>query len=420
MSDFRVVHFRRLYSLLSETFIADPIQEMHRSGIDTHVITLVGFNEGRQSPVPVRAMTPAPNFLRAGRIVRRGLGFTFRVSQPDVMIWKLVRPWLRRQLQDLRPDVVQAHFGPDGCLIAPIAAELGIPLLTTFYGYDVSRLIHKAGPVWRSRYTQLFGYAQAFRGISSHIAGRVEEFGADPSRIHVLPPGVRVEEFTKADQQSGDSIHCVHVGRLTAKKGPVVLVRSFAKALEHLGGEMPMRLTIVGDGELREKTEREIERLHLGHAITMLGALPHQKIAEVLRTADIYTQHCVTASDGDMEGLGVSFAEASACSLPVITTRHNGIPDVVLHDKTGLLCEEHDVDTMAAHIVRLARDPQLRRSMGRAGREHVEKNFNLDTNVQREIELLKRVAGPRRQARSIPDPAISPVRLGAPSPTPST
>ncbi|MEM7230026.1 MAG: glycosyltransferase [Planctomycetota bacterium] len=401
-ADLRVVHFRRLYALLSETFISDPIQEMSDRGVDTTVLTLVGFREGRETTVPVRAGIPAPAFVKAGRAMRRGLSFTFRVSQPDVMIWKLLRPWLRRQLQDLKPDVVQAHFGPDGCLIAPIAAELGIPLVVTFYGYDVSRLMHQAGPVWQRRYNQLWEYTDAVRGISSHIASKAISLGADPSSVHVLPPGVRVDEFSVPERKPGHDIQCVHVGRLTAKKAPLELLNGFKGALERVGSEKNLRLTIVGDGELREKTEREIEKLELDAHVTMLGAQPHARIAEILKSADIYTQHCVTAKDGDMEGLGVSFAEASACGLPVVSSVHNGIPDVVLHEETGLLCEERDTETMAEHISRLALSPELRLEMGRAGRAHIEKNFRLETCVEREIELLRSVAGPRSRRSEVP------------------
>jgi glycosyltransferase involved in cell wall biosynthesis len=417
MSDLRVVHFRRLYSLLSETFIADPIEEMHRRGVNTTVLTLVQFKEGRTTTVPVRARIQAPKFVRTGRALRDGLTLTFRVSQPDIMIWKIIRPWLRHQLKDLKPDVIQAHFGPDGCLIAPIAAELGIPLLVTFYGYDVSSLVHQAGPVWRRRYGQMFGYAQAYRAISSHIAKRIEQFGADRSLIHILPPGVRVEEFSVPDRSHHRDIHCVHVGRLTAKKGPVLLVRAFGRAVKMIGDACALRLSIVGDGELREETEREIERLRLGDRITMLGAVSHAKIAEIMQSADIYTQHCVTAEDGDMEGLGVVFAEASACGLPVVSTRHNGIPDVVLHDDTGMLCEEHDLDAMARHIVTLARSPELRRQMGTSGRAHIEKNFNLDLCVQREIDLLREIAGMHRR-RAHESIIVPPDTGGAPAPSP--
>ncbi|MCA9295321.1 MAG: glycosyltransferase [Phycisphaerales bacterium] len=419
MSDLHVLHFRRLYSLLSETFIADPIEEMHRRGIRTSVLTLVQFKEGRTTTVPVRARIQAPKFVRTGRALRNGLTLTFRVSQPDIMIWKIIRPWLRRQLKDLRPDVIQAHFGPDGCLIAPIAAELGIPLLVTFYGYDVSSLVHQAGPVWRRRYGHMFGYAQAFRAISSHIARRIEEFGADPALIHILPPGVRVGEFTVPDRTGRPDIHCVHVGRLTAKKGPVLLVRAFDRAVQRLGDEHALRLSIVGDGELRDETEQEIRRLGHGDRITMLGAVPHAKIAEIMQSADIYTQHCVTAKDGDMEGLGVVFAEASACGLPIVSTRHNGIPDVVLHGQTGILCEEHDIEATAQAIATLARSPELRAQMGHAGRAHIERNFNLDLCVEREIKLLREIAGMRRhhaRTKIIAEPATD----GAPaaSPTP--
>jgi colanic acid/amylovoran biosynthesis glycosyltransferase len=102
----------------------------------------------------------------------------------------------------------------------------------------------------------------------------------------------------------------------------------------------------------------------------------------------MYVQHSRTAPNGDEEGMGVTFVEASARGLPIVSTRHNGIPDVVLDGRTGYLVPEGDVDAMAQRIIELAENSSLWSTMGRAGRAHVEEGFSLDRQVARTVEVL--------------------------------
>ncbi|HWF86468.1 MAG TPA: glycosyltransferase, partial [Vicinamibacterales bacterium] len=106
----------------------------------------------------------------------------------------------------------------------------------------------------------------------------------------------------------------------------------------------------------------------------------------------LYTQYCETTPSGETEGLGVSFIEASACGLPIVTTRHNGLPEVVLDGVSGLLSEEGDITAMAQNIATLARDSGRWTAMGRAGREHVVRSFSLDQQADALLEHCTAVA----------------------------
>ena len=142
---------------------------------------------------------------------------------------------------------------------------------------------------------------------------------------------------------------------------------------------------------MREDTEQRINELKLGGSIELLGAIPHQHVARLMHEADLYTQHCVTAANGDQEGLGVSFIEASATGLPIVATRHNGLTDVIAHEETGLLVEERDIEAMGRCIAELATDPERRQVMGRAGRKHVEEHFDLEQQMRKLISLYEGV-----------------------------
>jgi colanic acid/amylovoran biosynthesis glycosyltransferase len=303
--------------------------------------------------------------------------------------------------------LIHAHFGPDGCLIAPIAKLLRVPLIVNFYGYDVSRIMKTNPEPWKRRYKKLFAQATALVAISEHIAGKLVAMGAPREKIRVIPLGIRLERFESlADRRAArvadadasrapgtpPIVRCLHIGRLTAKKDPVGMITAFAKARALVGDAIDLRLDIVGDGPLRDDCHAAAKSSGHVEAIHFHGSVAHDRIPDLLVEADIYTQHCVIAPDGDMEGLGVTFMEASAAGLPIIGTHHNGIPEVVADGETGLLVDEHDYGTMAEHIVALARDPERRRAMGRAGMARAAERFTVEQMIDRVLSLHEEVA----------------------------
>jgi len=395
----RVLHFRRVFSLFSEPFIHQPIRELVRRGARVRVATVVRYREGAEN-LPTFSVIRATQKMQGGTFMRRLLGWLFRMSQPDMMLWPIIRLCLVGRIRTFNPQFVHAHFGPDGCLIAPIARKLGIPMVVGFYGYDVSVLLHSPNSAWPARFRAMFEQDEHevhAIAISNHVADKLRAIGIPDERIHIIRLGIRVEQFLYDRDyapRADNIVRCLHIGRLTPKKGPVRLVRAFAGAREQLNGRVDLRLTIAGDGEMRQQVQREIETLDLCDCIDMLGAVKHERVPELLRESDIYTQHCVTGPDGDMEGLGVTFMEASATGLPIAATRHNGIPDIVHHEQNGLLSPEGDIDAMAEHIVRLGEPPELREQMGRRGQAMAQELFTLEQTVDRYLELYEGVLLP--------------------------
>ena len=148
------------------------------------------------------------------------------------------------------------------------------------------------------------------------------------------------------------------------------------------------RLDIIGDGSLEGECRKLIESLDLTDRVTLHGARHSDFVLALLKEASVFAQHSVTAPDGDMEGLPVSVLEAMACGLPVVSTRHSGIPEAVEEGRTGLLVEEHDVEGMAEAILGLLKDPQRAAAMGRAGRERILSHFTRERSRDRLREIL--------------------------------
>jgi colanic acid/amylovoran biosynthesis glycosyltransferase len=384
----RVVHFLESFPALSETFIYDYIAEAQRQGVDNHVIA---FRPGDERPpvassLQILAMPQRLSIERISDRLRRSLG----TESAQEIGWRAIRHRAGPLLETLRPDVIHAHFGPSGVIIAPIAARLGIPLVVSFLGHDISRLYRD--PWWVRQYENLGAVAQAFIGSSHHIGDRLLSIPRTRATVEVIQFGIELARFPFRDPTCDfDGIHLrlVNVGRLVPKKDPLALVAAFDRARRHLAPALLSTLTIAGDGPLMPALRDSVERRGLGDVVHLSGAVSPQTVSELMGQAHMYVQHSRTAPDGDEEGLGLTFVEASARGLPIVSTRHNGIPEVVLDEQTGYLVPEGDVDAMAQRITELAKNPSLWSTMGRAGRAHVEERFVLDRQVARTLEILE-------------------------------
>ena len=128
--------------------------------------------------------------------------------------------------------------------------------------------------------------------------------------------------------------------------------------------------------------------LRVTDRVEFVGIASEASVIERLARADVFVQHCVKASDGDMEGAPVSICEAMASGLAVVTTRHAGIVDLMREAKTGFLCDEHDWRTMADRMVTLAKDSEMRRRFGLAARERMAREFNARGQAGKISQLL--------------------------------
>lgn len=373
----KIAHFRRAFGAASETFISDPIRHLVSQGIDNPVFTLLSLDPA--SPVAHVAMA-APKPGGGSDIERTSRRLPSVFSKLDVLVWPLARRWLQSQLKSAAPDVLVSHFGPDGCLAAPVARRLGIPHVVFFYGYDVNVTGASRFNLWSHLYPRLFAAVDSICTTSEYLASRVTALGAPADKVKVIHVGIDTASFpwsNPADRFNRQTIRLLHVGRLTAKKSPLQLLRAVHQAAR-LCPQLRFELTIAGAGELAEASRALAAGLGMETQVTFTGGVNRDQVRALLASHHLYTQYCETTPSGETEGLGVSFIEASAAGLPIATTRHNGLPEVVLDGISGLLSPEGDVAAMARNIAALAAAPERWESMGRAGRAHVEKTFALD------------------------------------------
>jgi glycosyltransferase involved in cell wall biosynthesis len=265
---------------------------------------------------------------------------------------------------------VLAEYGPIGCLLVPVCDDAEIPLYVYFHGYDASSLIRDACQL--RHYRVLFHSASGIITPSRFLANKLKEAGCPSSKLHVSPYGIDPKRFRPSCRIP---YRAVAVGRLVEKKAPHLTIEAFARIVQRFP---EARLDIVGCGPLEKKCRALIRDRGLSERICIHGAQHSDFVAGLLREASLFVQHSVVAVDGNVEGLPVAILEAMASALPIVSTRHSGIPEAVLDDVTGHLVDEQDVDGMVAAMTKLFDYPERAASMGAAGRDRVLAHFTLE------------------------------------------
>jgi colanic acid/amylovoran biosynthesis glycosyltransferase len=278
--------------------------------------------------------------------------------------------WLADQVDRAGCSVVHAHFGWSGRDAVEAQRRLGLPLVTTFYGRDLSEAQRAR---FRDPYARLFSAGSAFLVEGPAMAERLAAAGAPTERVRLVPIGIDLEGLPFADRAPTERLVALQAARFVEKKGVDLTLRAFAEARPALG---PSELWLVGDGPLRAELEKLAEELRIQEDVRFLGLVTHDRLKTIAAEADVALQPSRVAADGDTEGgAPVAILEFQALGLPVIATRHADIPFVVprLHE----LVEEEDVTGLADALIRVRTEPSTaRHERNREAREFVEQRHD--------------------------------------------
>jgi glycosyltransferase involved in cell wall biosynthesis len=285
----------------------------------------------------------------------------------------------REQIARLRaraPQLVYAHFAPDGYAAMQLAEELGVPLVTALHGYDVTisdRAMgaRRLGREYLQGRTALQKKGALFVSCSAYIRQRGLEMGYPAERTIVHSIGVDVERFKPPTVRLREKV-VLFVGRLVEKKGCASLIEAMAKVQR---SDPAAELVVIGDGELR--SDYEARAASLGVRCRFLGTQSTNVVRDWMARAAVFCVPSVIAASGDAEGFGMVFIEAQAMGLPVVSTLSGGIPEAVKHGETGLLVRERDPRALADAILLLMQDAELWQRYSAAGRRHVVDHFDL-------------------------------------------
>lgn len=289
-------------------------------------------------------------------------------------------------------DAVLGEFGSASTLILDACKGIQVPLIAHFHGHDVFRRTELEN--FAPRFPELFRYASAIIAVSRDMQGELIKLGAPETKLHLNPCGVDPSLFYGSDPLNSPPTF-VAVGRFVNVKAPHLTLLAFREVL----AEVPeTRLVMIGDGPLWDACYQMVRSFGISGSVELQGIRSPSEVAAVMQKARAFVQHCVTANDGESEGTPVAILEAGASGLPVVSTRHAGIKEAVIEMKTGLLVDEGDIDGMAQHMIRLAKDSALAASLGKAAREWISAEYSMDKSIGKLWSIIESVIDQKRNS----------------------
>ena len=273
-------------------------------------------------------------------------------------------------------DVVHCQFAPNGVYAAGLK-ELGIitgKLFTTFHDVGLTTYANK----WGERvFEHLFSVGDLFFATSERDRERLVTIGCPRDKVRVHRTGVDCALFTPHSdrKRDGSSLRILSVGRLVEKKGFEYGIRAIAE-LKRRG--IACEYDVVGGGPLEEMLRDLAKTLGVDDCVRFHGAQARDYILSLHRNANVFAAPSVTARNAEQEVIPIVLMEAMASGLPVVSTHHASIAELVEDNVSGFLVPERDAGALADRLALLTEDEELRRQMGSAGRRIAEKLSDID------------------------------------------
>jgi len=399
----KIAFIVRSFPTLSETFILNQITGLLDLGHSVDIFRTMPPEQTGTHPIVEeydllkRTMfIPRPTgrlkrVLRGSRILLHGL-----FQNPILMLKALNVFKYGKQAASLRHlylascftgsyDAVHCHFGmlgDIGILLKDLGARTG-PVLTSFHGFDITTHLQDHGS---DCYANLFEKGDRFLPISDNWKRKLIDIGCPPERIVVHRMAVNCDQFRYMPRSlaSGETAEVLSVARFVEKKGLEYAITAVAALLNR---GVDLRYTIIGDGELRSSLAGLIEELRAGDRIRLTGWQPQNEVLHAMNSAHILLAPSVTAASGDQEGIPVVLMEAMAMGLPVLSTFHSGIPELVENGISGILVPPRNSKALEEALHGMISDPAGWSAMEKAARERVESDYNIKSQVRR-LELI--------------------------------
>ena len=405
----KLTFFTMRFPVASETFVLNQVTHFIDAGYEVEIISVFpGDLVNRHAAFDEYGLAAKTHYL----LPEEKISIVDKLNQRiKLVLPKVTKPSLLRSLnvrrygaqssklllpsivandkQTFTADVFLVHFGYAGALANKLR-ELGVlkgKQATVFHGADISRRHileeHKLD------YVNLFRQSELMLPISHLWENKLIEMGCPPEKIHVTRMGIEPEKFNFQPRQAFHTpLRIVSVARLTEKKGLDVAVKASA-ILKQRGGQF--QYTIIGNGDQDEMMRNFIAREGMEDCVSMPGFKPQEEIRRALSEADIFLLPSKTAADGDMEGIPVALMEAMAVGLPVVSTFHSGIPELIENNVSGWLVEEDDPEALAETLLKLSQGEVDVAPVVAAARHKVETEFNQHIAYGELAQILERL-----------------------------
>lgn len=277
-------------------------------------------------------------------------------------------------------DLMHVYFGHTGVHLLPFIQEWQQPCVVSFHGMDIQARPEQEG--YDAQMQELLQTVPLVLARSESLMARLEVLGCPREKLRLNRTGIPLDDFPFLERPLPDdgAWHFVQACRLIAKKGLRTSLRAFAK----FHAQHPRaRFTIAGEGPMKDEVQRLAGELGIAEAVALRGFLSQRELAALYAKGHIFVHPSEMTSDQNQEGVPNSMLEAMASGLPVLATRHGGIPEAVAHGRSGLLVEEKDAAALFAAMERLTENRGMWRAFGEAAERAVREEFSHERAIER-------------------------------------
>jgi colanic acid/amylovoran biosynthesis glycosyltransferase len=357
-------------------FLKAEMQHIYRQitalvDFETFVITKFRQNADVFPFRDVEKLSPA----RQG-LIRRG--YLKYLQRTPALIYRGEYEAARKILIRRDPAMMHIYFGNTGVHLLPLIRKWDRPCLVSFHGMDVQNRPKEKG--YEQRLRELLQLVPLVLVRSQSIGDRLQQLGCNPDKIRMNRTGIPLGGFPFVERSfPGDGRWLlVQACRLVPKKGLFTTLEAFSLFRRTYPAA---RLTIAGDGPLHESIKNRIRELQIDGSVTLTGFVDQPRLRSLFEQAHLFVHPSFTTEDGNQEGVPNSMLEAMATGLPVVASRHGGIPEAVEDGKQGYLVAEQDAAGLAAALVNLASNRELWRQFQRAASAKVSETFEQSRQV---------------------------------------
>jgi colanic acid/amylovoran biosynthesis glycosyltransferase len=332
----RILYFSRDYGSYTTTFIRNQVEHIAAKHKCMYLCQQ-SFLKG-----------PPPDFLKIvpfkDNVVRKilwklGLTAYFRLSAYSKQVTQIIK--------DFNPDIIHCHFASEALMLLDNINHRKYRILIHFHGYDAADALNKAAFGYKLKY--LLNQPNIIPiSCNNYFARRLSDLLHIPaSKFIILRYGIDTAIFNRKDNTVSENKKTfLQISSLSPKKGHQYTLKAFAMFLQDTH-QKNCQLIIAGDGSERDKLEYIARKLGIQNNVQFTGVVTSLEAAALLQKADVFVHHSVTAPNGDIEGIPNAIIEAMSMKLPVISTYHSGIPELVTDKVNGYLVKEKDINNYA-------------------------------------------------------------------------
>jgi glycosyltransferase involved in cell wall biosynthesis len=291
--------------------------------------------------------------------------------------------------------IIHSHFGQNGVAALKLKNKLKVPLITSFYGFDLG----SSGKFYRPYYIDLIKQGDLFLALSQDMKSDLIKYGFPEEKILIHHLGIDLNYF-KCSTRKQEKFILLSVARLFEKKGIQFIILALSKFFEKYPQEKKNIIyKIIGGGPYERELKILIEKNKLADNIIFINNLimPNSReiVKEEMMSCNLFLLCSIHTEDGGKEGTPVVLMEAQACGKPCIASFHAGIPEVVINNETGILTKERNVEEIAVAIETLYFQHSLREYFGLNARNHISKEFNHSIQIQKLVGIIEELINGR-------------------------